>query len=910
MSDDTRDPEAMLARLRTEEPQNSPTDARRRGRLKIFFGYAAGVGKTYSMLEAAKVAAAGQKNILLGYIEPHERPETEALMIGLPTLPRSTIDYRGVTLFEFDLDTALERKPDVVLVDELAHTNAPGSRHRKRWQDVEELLDAGIDVWTTLNVQHVESLNDIVTSVTGIVVRETIPDHVFDEADDVELVDLPPDDLLHRLREGKVYMPDQARQAVERFFRKANLIALRELAMRRLADRVGQDVQTARLGHARATTWPTTECLLVCVGPSPTSSRVIRTAKRMASAMHAQWIAVSTETASSSQSADPGGQRVAQHLKLAESLGAETVTITGEDVAEELVRYAQSRNVTKIVIGKTGQTHRYRFWRRSVVDRLIAMSGDIDVHVIHGSDEEVSESTPHLGKVPRSWRGFAAAAAALSLATAMALGFRAVGLTEPNIVMTYLLAVVAVAVWLGRDPAILASFLAVLLFNFFFTRPYYTFVVHDSQYIYTFTIMLLVSLVVSALTVRLRRQITIAREQERRTEVHYRMSRALAQASGRLQLARVAQEQLATILGGGIVMFAKDDASLHPLVHIGNDLYVSPMDLEAALWVFEHGKAAGLGTDTLPNCRFLLVPLQGADVTIGVLGWCPHEDSDLLSIECRRLFDTFADQIALALEHDRLAQEAQRILAEAEAERLRSSLLSAVSHDLRTPLAAIAGSASALLEQQLDTRTRTELARTIYDESDRLLRLVENLLHLTRIESGHMKVAKQWQSLDEVVGSALHRLKAMLERHRVETFIPSDLGFVPFDGILMEQLLVNLLENASKYAPAGSEIGIRARRISGGVEVAVEDQGPGVHTDERERVFDRFYRSSRVSSDRGRGAGLGLSICKAVVKAHGGHIRAEGREGGGARIVFTLPLEGMPPGDIDNDGTAEDVSDA
>jgi len=862
------------------------------------------------MLEAARVAAAGQRNVLLGYIEPHDRPATEALMVGLPSLPRKDIDYRGVTLREFDLDTALARNPDVILVDELAHTNAAGCRHNKRWQDVQELLDAGIDVWTTLNVQHIESLNDIVAQITGIVVRETIPDHVFDEADNVELVDLPPDDLLERLQEGKVYVPAQARQAVERFFRKANLIALRELAMRRLADRVSHEVQTARLGHTRTVTWPTTECLLVCVGPSPTSAKVIRTAKRMASAMHAQWIAVFTETTSSSRLDDRGRYRIGQHLKLAQSLGAETVTITGEDVAEEIIRYAQSRNVTKIVIGKPGQAPRFRFWHRSVVDRLIARSGDIDVYVIRGVEEESVEPSPVTGKTPLSWRDFAAAAGTLALATAAALGLRAAGLTEPNIVMTYLLAVVTVAVWLGRDPAIMASILAVLLFNFFFTEPYYTFVARDTQYIYTFTIMLLVSLVVSALTARLRRQITVAREQERRSEAHYRVSQALARATGRLQLALVAREQLATIFGGEVALFATDNGLLLPLAHGGRGFDESPAELEAARWVFEHGKVAGRGTDTLPNSRALYLPLQGADVAVGVLGWCPRDDRDLLSLERQRLLETFANQIALALEHDSLTQEAQRILTEAETERLRSSLLSAVSHDLRTPLAAIAGSASALLEQQLDGRTRTELARTIHDESDRLLRLVENLLHLTRLESGHMKVTKEWQPLDEVVGSAIHRLRTMLEFHRVETFIPSDLGFVPLDGILIEQVLVNLLDNAVKYVPVGSAITIRARRALLGVEVAVEDRGPGLQEDERERVFDRFYRSSRVSSDRGRGAGLGLAICKAIIEAHGGKIWAEGREGGGSRFVLTLPVEGAPPHIVGGDRHGEGDEDA
>lgn len=894
MDEPTRDPDAVLARLRTEEPQSLGDGAPRRGRLKIFFGYAAGVGKTYTMLEAARATATSGRDVLFGYVEPHNRPETEALLLGQTLLPLREIDYRGVKLHEFDLDAALQRKPSLVLVDELAHTNAAGCRHNKRWQDVEELLQAGIDVWTTLNVQHIESLNDVVAQITGVTVRETIPDRVFDDADEVELVDLPPDELLDRFRGGKVYVPEQAARAGERFFRKANLVALRELAMRRAADRVNHDVQTARLGHTRTQTWPTAERLLVCVGPSPTSAKVIRTAKRMATAMHAQWIAVHAETASAERMDDRSRHRLGQHRKLAERLGAETVTVTGEDVADAIVSYAQSRNVTKIVIGKTGRTPWYRFWHRSVVDRLIARSGDIDVYVIRGVEEKLG-SPPPTAKKQWLWRGYVVAAGVLAVATGLALGFSTAGLTDANVVMTYLLAIVLVATWVGRGPAIASSVAAVLLFNFFFTSPYYTFVVEDPDYLFTFIVMLAVALIVSALTLRIRNQVMVARERERRTEVQYRVSQALASTSGRLQIAIAAQEQLATIFGGEVVVFAVEDGVLRPVVRRGEGFAESPAEIEAARWVFAHGHAAGRGTDTLPNSQAMYVPLQGADLTVGVIGWRPQADDDVMDIERRQLLETFATQIALALERDRLAQEAQRILAEADAERLRSSLLSAVSHDLRTPLAAIAGSASALVENRLDAETQKELARTIHEESDRLSRLVENLLHLTRIESGSMKVDKQWQPLDEVVGSALRRVESVLHSRPVEASIPAELGLVPIDGLLIEQVLVNLFENAAKYTPAGSPITITARRTPEGVEVDVADRGPGLDADERERVFDKFYRSTRVSSDRGRGAGLGLAICRAIVRAHGGCIRAGPRDGGGTRFVFTLPIDAQPP---------------
>lgn len=894
MEEPIRNPEAMLARLRTEEPKALGEGASRRGRLKIFFGYAAGVGKTYTMLEAARVAATSGRDVLLGYIEPHGRPETEALLLGHELLLLKEIEYCGVKLREFDLDAALKRQPEFILVDELAHTNAAGCRHTKRWQDVQELLEEGIDVWSTLNVQHVESLNDIVAQITGIVVRETIPDRVFDEAAEVELVDLPPDELLERFREGKVYVPQQAERASERFFRKANLVALRELAMRRVADRVGREVQTARLGHARTQTWPTRERLLVCVSPSPTSAKVIRTAKRMAAAMRAEWIAVHTETVAPERLDDRSRHRLAQHFKLAEQLGAETVTLTGEDVVEETIRYACSRNATKIVIGKTAQTPWYRFWRRSIVDRLIAQSGDIDVYVIRGVEEK-DASTALFRRKRRNVTDYLKTVGLLALATGVATFFVRIGLTDANLVMTYLLAVVLAATWLGRGPAIASSIAAVLLYNFFFTKPYYSFTVDDPGYIYTFIVMLAIALMVSTLTVRIRDQVTLARDRERRTEALYRVSHRLAGTSGTLQLVAAAQEQLAAIFSGQVVVFVPEGAVLRPLLRLGHGFAELPAEIETARWVLGHRQAAGRGTDTLPNAQAIYLPLVGSDSTVGVLAWRPENDEQLLDLERRQLLDAFATQIALSLERDRLAHEAQRILAEADAERLRSSLLSAVSHDLRTPLAAIVGSSSSLIANDLDAPTRKDLARTIYEESDRLSRLVENLLHLTRIESGSMKVEKQWQPLDEVVGSALRRVNTILLQHEVEIDVPPELPLVPLDGLLVEQVLVNLLDNAAKYTPTGSKIDLSARRCSAGIEVTVADRGPGLEETERERVFEKFYRSAAVHSDRGRGAGLGLAISRAIVQAHGGRIWADVRGGGGTCFRFVLPMDTNPP---------------
>jgi two-component system sensor histidine kinase KdpD len=892
MQDDRPNPEQMLARLEIEP---AATDSPR-GRLKIYFGFAAGVGKTYAMLEAARAAALAGTDVVLGYIEPHGRPETIALLQGQESLSCRAITYRDVVLQEFDLDAALKRRPALLLVDELAHTNAPGSRHAKRWQDVEELLAAGINVWTTLNVQHLESLNDVVAQITGVVVRETLPDRVFDQADELELVDLPPDDLLERFRDGKVYIPAQAERALQRFFKKANLIALREIAMRRAADRIGSQVQTARLGETRTQTWPTHERLLVCVGASPTSAKVIRTAKRMAAAMHAQWIAVHVETPATQAMDEQTRHRLALHMRLAEQLGAETVTLTGQEVAGEIVAYAQSRNVTKIVIGKTGASARWRFWRRSVVDRLVQRSGNIDVYIIQGVAEHLPVGTLSTVR-PTHYRGYVVAVVVMAVTTAIAGAFNALGLTDADLVMPFLLGVVFVAARLGRGPAIFASIAAVLLFNFFFTEPHYTIAVNDTKYLFTFTVMLVIALIISALTSRIRDQVELSRQRERHTEALYRLSRRLAGTSGSHQLVAAAEAQLSEIFGGEVVIFLPDSHNaLRPVLRRGSGFAESPTEVAVASWVYGRGQLAGAGTDTLPNAQALYLPLVNPERTVGVLAIRPTEVEHLLTTDQRQWLETFASQIALALARDRSAEEAQHALAQSEAEKLRSSLLSSVSHDLRTPLATIAGASSSLLMARgLEAETRAELLQTIYEEAERLSRLVENLLSMTRIESGSVTVNKQWQHIEEVIGTALRRLSRQLTEHPVKTIIAPDMSLVPCDGLLLEQVLLNLIENAAQYSSAGSGIEISAWSNPGEVIVQVADRGPGLTSEEVERVFEKFYRGQQATAATGRGAGLGLAICRAIMQAHGGRIWAENRQGGGACFSFSLPLPSSPP---------------
>jgi two-component system sensor histidine kinase KdpD len=869
----------------------------KRGKLKVFFGFAAGVGKTYCMLEAAKAQRLAGVDVALGYVEPHARPETEALMLGLELLPPRQVEHRGIRIREFDLDAALARKPTILVVDELAHSNAPGMRHAKRWQDVEELLEAGINVYTTLNVQHVESLNDVVAHISGIQVRETIPDTVFDQADSIELVDLPPEELLQRFTEGKVYVPAQAEQAMRKFFRPANLTALRELALRRTADRVNAQVQVARGEEASTKVWATRERLLVCVGPSPTSDRVIRTAKRMAAALRAPWIAAYVDTGT--VLSDSVRDKLTRNLNMAEQLGAEPVTLSGTDAAEEIVKYAHARNVTKIIIGKTGQPYWKELLGSSVVSRLLRESGDIDVYVIRGKEETVSPAAPR--EVRRGlhidYVRLAKTVAAIAACTGVAWLMQVAGLSPVSLVMVFFLGVTFVAARMGRWSGIFASVVSVLAFDFFFVPPYFTFAVTDSQYFITFAVMLVVAILISALADRVRRQAEASRLRERRTEVLYRLSGRLAATAGTHQLIAAAEMQLSESFASEVAIFLQDDAGkLQATLGGPASFTADERELAVAQWVFRHGQLAGAGTDTLPDAHALYVPLSSPQGAVGVLALRPIELGRFNAPDQRQLLETLASQIALAIARDQLAEQAKKILVQAEAEQMRSSLLSSVSHDLRTPLAVIAGASSSLLESgdSLGEPGRRELLQTIVEESSRLALLVDNLLHITRLEAGGVNINKQWCSLEEVVGSALERVKKQLGSRPIHTHIPPDLPLVQFDGVLIEQALINLLENAAKYTPAGSPIDVRVGIDGREAVVEVADRGPGLRDEERKKVFEKFYRGSGAAKGQ-RGAGLGLAICRAVVESHGGRIWEEDRPDGGARFLFTIPMEGQPP---------------
>lgn len=890
-----------MERAETETTRGkSPGDAairhqagsRCRGRLRIFFGYSPGVGKTYAMLAAAETIVSAGKRVLLGHVELHGRLDVTSLLREHCFLQEGTRLPDASHSGWFDVDAALALEPDLILLDDLARTNGAASRNRKRWKDVEELLCAGIDVWTTLNVQDVESLNESAARITGVVAHETVPDRFFHEASEITFIDLPPDELLDRVRDGKVHVPERMVRDADEIFRKPNLIALRELAMRCVTDRVGQDLQT-RTGEARPPAWLTNERLLVYLRAGADSAKLIRAAQRMATAMHAEWIVVYPETPLRKQDAR-STELLNRNLRLSEQIGAETVKLTGEDIVEEILEYAASRNVTRIVVGKDTRDRGIRFWRRSPADRLVSQSGDIDVYVIRSAEEAVPAAVV-------SARRFSAvgnygwAIGFVVLATGVAALFDWVGLTDANLVMTYLLAVVVCAVRLGRWPAILSSVASVLLFNFFFTSPRLSFVVDNPEYIYTFAVMLVIALVVSALTARIRDQIGLSREKERRTELLYRVSGRLAGIPGELQLVQAAKEELVSIFSGEIVFFLVRDGDLRIASRQAAGMADWSDAHEAAKWVFEHRQMAGWGTDAIPDAQALYIPLSTPNATVGVLAWKPDDSEQLLSFERRQLLKVIATQIALALERDRLAQETQAMLAQAETEKLRSSLLSAVSHDLRTPLTSIAGSASTLAEQDLDRETRRELAEGITEEAERLNQLLENLLQLTQLESGSLRIEKEWQPIDEVIGSALERQKRILHERQVAVDLSDEVLWVPIDGLLIEQVMQNLLGNSAKYSPGGSPIDITAHKTSAGIEISVADRGIGLNPRECERVFDKFYRGQNVEHDRSRGAGLGLAISRGIVLAHGGRIWAEPRPGGGAVFKFVLPDEGRRP---------------
>lgn len=874
-------PEALLTQAAREG----------RGRLKVFLGAAPGVGKTWAMLDDAHRKRAEGVDVVAALIETHGRSETQAKLAGLPQLARKPVIHKGRALTEMDLDALLARRPGLALIDELAHTNADGSRHEKRWQDVEEVLAAGIDVYTTLNIQHIETLNETVARITGVRVRETVPDGALEMADEIELIDLPPDELVDRLKQGKVYPADQAARALGSFFVKGNLTALRELAMRAAADRVDAQLREHMAANAIAGPWPTQERILVCINESPAAREAIRVAKRSADRARAEWIAVNVAQARMETLPEADKDRLAGSLRLAERLGAELATLEAEhDVAEAILTYARDRNVRRIVIGRPRPRPFWAKWAsEDVATDVLRKAGPFEVTVASEPDEKPQAPRfrlPRLASEPKAW-----GEAVLAVAIASACSWGAEQLFPvASLSVIYMTAVVVVASRRGLGPALAAAVLGFMAYNFLFTHPRYTFHVSRQGELLTLGLFLAASLVTGNLAARLRARVDAQAAIADRTNKLYDFSRRVAAAATADDVVWASVSHVATTLRCESVLLMPRGGELRVVGGFPPEDRLDVRDQTAAQFAWEKGEAAGRGSDTLPTARWFFLPLVAGDRRLGVLGIAYADDRQLLRTD-RRLLDALIDQIALALERLRLTEDLAATQLATETDRLRTALLNSVSHDLRTPLVTIIGAAGHLADADLPPDARRDLAENIREEGERLDRYVQNLLDMTRLGHGALKPRLAPQDVAEIVGGARARTKAILRGHDLQVDLAPNLPLILADGVLLEQVLVNILDNAAKYAPEGTAIDVTARLQGVRVELSVTDRGPGIRPEDQSRVFDMFYRVA--GGDRQRaGTGLGLAICKGLIEAMGGTIRAETGwpDGTGTRIVMALPL--------------------
>jgi len=918
MSDERPNPDALLAQIREQE------SAEQRGRLRIYFGSSAGVGKTFAMLQAARKLMAEGRDVLAGVVVTHGRSETQALLDGLPQLPLRELEYRGKKLPEFDLDGVLARRPSLVLVDELAHSNAPGSRHPKRWQDVEELLARGIDVYSTLNVQHLESLNDVVGGITGVRVQETLPDTFFDRADEVVMVDTPADELLARLAAGKVYMGPQAQRAAQNFFRKGNLMALRELALRRTADRVEDDVQAWRSNERVAQVWKTEAAILCAIGPSPAAESVLRSAAQLAQQLNVSWHAVYVETPALQRLPDAQRDRILRTVRLAHELGAQTAVLPAQDLAPALLAYAREHNLSKLLLGRSAAQPAWRRWwaEAPLQQRLAEGAPELDVITVAAAplqparrsslipaDQQQAQEREQQWQRHVSRYGLAALACG---ATALISWPLQAILAQPNIVMLFLLSVVGVALRLGRGPAALASVLSVGLFDFFFVQPRLSFAVSDVQYLLTFAVMLAVGLITGQLTAGLRYQAQVLAERESRSRALFELTSDLAGALQTEAVLQVAEGALAEEVHGEALLYVLDlNDALQPSPRQASLVLADQPDAGTARWALDHGQAAGLSTDTLAGSAWFYLPLQAPMRTRGVLALKPKSSRSLMLPELRAQLETYGRIIGQALERVHYVEVAQQALVHIEGERLRNSLLSALSHDLRTPLAGLYGLAQTLDRTPALPPQARELSAALQQQAQRISAMVNNLLDMARLQSGAVRLNPQWQPVEEVVGTALQALQPALAGHALQLDIPAGLPLLNLDAALMERVLCNLIENALKYTPPDSRLRISAELAPASEQallLRVADNGPGLPPGREEQLFAKFSRGERESSTPG--VGLGLAICRAIVQAHGGQIHGENLPGGGACFVIRLPLgepPALPAGDEPEPGADPDL---
>jgi two-component system sensor histidine kinase KdpD len=891
MSDYRPDPDRLLAAIQKSEARHQ------RGKLKIFFGMAAGVGKTYAMLDAASQLRAEGVDVVVGYVETHGRAETKALLSNVEVIPRRKLSYRGTILEEMDTDAILVRQPQLVLVDELAHTNIPGSRHTKRYQDVVELLEAGIDVWTTVNVQHFESRADAVKQITNITIHERVPDSILDLSDEIELLDLSPEDLQKRLAEGKVYTSERIEVAANNFFRTGNLTALREMALRLTAEHVDHQLQDyMQLKHI-AGPWKSRERLMVAVGPSPFSEQLIRWTRRMAYNLEAPWIGVHVETG---QTLSPDArERLARNLDLVRSLGGEIVTAAGENLIDALLRVAHQRNVTQVVIGKPGNRRwQSLFMPSSMIDKLIRASGDIDIYVVTGEKPESEPSPrgwPNYAKRHSTWLQYGLALLTVGIVTGIDLlavsalpwvGYQAVGLTE-------LLAVLLIAVYLGRGPALLAASASAISWNFLFIEPRLTFEVSQVQDVILLILYFAIALFAGNLTARIRRQEMNSRASAERTMALYTLAHETATAVTMDDVLQTTVTQIGQVFDAQVAVILTDGSELSRQQHPCSTLPIDEKDYAVASWTYHNRKPAGLFTDTLPVASAQYFPLLTPDRTVGVIGIRTRNNSRL-SFEQEVLLQTFVSLVALVIEREMLDEAAEQSAMLRETERLYTALLNSISHELRTPIATITGASSSLLDPQTSANetSRVELIEDIQAAARRLNRLVENLLDMSRLESGHLKLKRDWCDAGDIIGVAVQRMDQCFEDRPLHIRVSPELPLIQADFVLIEQVIVNLLDNACTYTPAGTNVTIEAAASRNTLHIAISDSGPGIPQQDLARIFDKFYRVPGTSTG---GTGLGLSICCGLVEAHGGKLTAENIHGGGARFVVHLPLNGEPP---------------
>lgn len=894
MSDARPTPEALLKMINNQE------GSAKRGKLKIFFGYAAGVGKTYAMLDAARSEQKAGADVVLGYIEPHSRPDTVALAAGFESIPVKKVEYRGIVLNEFDLDTALKRRPELILVDELAHSNAAGCRHVKRYDDVEELLNAGISVFTTLNVQHLESLNDIVASITQITVKERVPDFVFDKATQVELVDIEPDVLIERLNARKIYKEQQAKRALNHFFTRDNLVALREIALRRIADKVNKEVESSR-AEVHDTPYYAGEHILVCLSSSPSNAKVIRTAARFASAFHASFTALFVETPHTSELNDKNRARLRENLKLAEQLGAKIATVYGDDVAYQISEYAKISGASKIVMGRSNNKPRLFLTKPNFVERLTSLAPNLDVYII---PDNLPPYRPKLAaahiRVNLNFPDLMKTIGILMACTLIGILFYMLHFMQINIITIYILGVLIISNQTSsRIYGLSSSVLSVLAYNYFFIDPRFTFSAYGADYPVTFLIMLAASLITSSLTMRVKQQARAAAINAHRTGILLETSRKLQRANEFQTIIEKSSQQIARLINQSVLFFSVTNGELqkawvynvdpsHPLPAE----YYSEEEYAVAVWVYRNRKSAGISTDTLPGAKALYLPVKGKDTVLAVIG-IPLDNANELEVFERSLLGGMIYEIAFAIEKYNLNQQQNQIMMKAEKERLRANLLRAISHDLRTPLTSISGNASILLSGggSLDQKETHKILESMYEDSLWLINLVENILAVTRIDDGRLSIQTQPELVQDLISEALLHIDRHSAEHQIDVLLKDDLLMVRVDAHLIVQTIINIVNNAIVYTPAGSTITIRAYRREQRAVMEIADNGNGIPDKDKKQIFDMFYTANNDIGDSRRGLGLGLSLCKSIIHAHGGEIFVKDNEPRGTIFGFSLPLE-------------------